>query len=208
MQLTIDNSKRYGVQAAVQSNAHRRAASISHHLEGLHPGPELSGMLRPVQTPNTVDADVFPPLRAQTTEQSIFLPYVTEDIAFEEEYEEYLRWSEHGGSPSSAGHVGTGGSSAWARLPELVHDIADNISDSESIVSINELGDDARLDVTKEVRDVPDENVNNWEVSTHLFVCALHTINELLPAYESEDYGGADQVSRGSRCAPPVVWLG
>ena len=115
-------------------------------------------MLRPVQTPNTVDADVFPPLRAQTTEQSIFLPYVTEDIAFEEEYEEYLRWSETSDTNAQ-------GSSAWSRLPELVHDLADNISDSESIVSIGELGEDARLDTAKETRDVPDENVNNWEVS-------------------------------------------
>ncbi len=142
----------------MQANAHRRTASLSHHLEGLHPGPELSGMLRPVQTPNMVDADVFPPLRAQTTEQSIFLPYVTEDIAFEEEYEEYLRWSENTDASAQ-------GTSAWARLPELMHDLADNISDSESIVSIGELGEDARLDSTKEARDVPNENVNNWEVS-------------------------------------------
>ena len=119
-------------------------------------------MLRPVQTPNTVDADVFPPLRAQTTEQSIFLPYVTEDIAFEEEYEEYLRWSEHSDTSSQ-------GSSAWARLPELVHDIADGISDSESIVSIGELNYDSRmLDAGGEKRNVPDENVNNWEVRAHL----------------------------------------
>ncbi|TBU49406.1 N1221-domain-containing protein [Dichomitus squalens] len=160
------NNKRYGVQSTVQSNAHRRAASISHHLEGLHPGPELSGMLRPVQTPNTVDADVFPPLRAQTTEPSIFLPYVTEDIAFEEEYEEYLRWSENSDTSSQ-------GSSAWSRLPELMHDIADGISDSESIVSIGELGDDARLDHTKEARDVPDENVNNWEHMSPKTMAAL-----------------------------------
>ena len=109
-------------------------------------------------TPNSLDAVVFPPLRAQTQDPSIFLPYVTEDIAFEEEYEEYLRWSEHSDTSSQ-------GSSAWARLPELVHDIADSISDSESIVSISELADDARLDTAKETRDVPDENVNNWEVS-------------------------------------------
>ncbi|KAI1795145.1 N1221-domain-containing protein [Ganoderma leucocontextum] len=160
------NSKRYGVQASVQSNAHRRAASLSHHLEGLHPGPELSGMIRPVQTPNTVDADVFPPLRAQTTEQSIFLPYVTEDIAFEEEYEEYLRWSETSDTSSQ-------GSSAWARLPELIHDIADGISDSESIVSIGELGEDARLDTAKGTRDVPDENVNNWEHMSPKTMAAL-----------------------------------
>ena len=187
--MPTDNNKRYGVQSNVQSNAHRRAASISHHLEGLHPGPELSGMLRPVQTPNTVDADVFPPLRAQSTEPSIFLPYVTEDIAFEEEYEEYLRWSKHSDTSSQ-------GSSAWARLPELVHDIADSISDSESIVSISELADDARLDTAKETRDVPDENVNNWEVSDrfeyHAWAALLRIRNAV--AYEPEDDGCARQV--------------
>ena len=137
---------------------------MSHHLEGLHPGPELSSMLRPVQTPNTVDADVFPPLRAQTTEPSIFLPYVTEDIAFEEEYEEYLRWSEHTAADAAGMGASVGAAPAWARLPELVHDIADGISDSESIVSIGDLNDDSRIEVGGEKRDVPDENVNNWEV--------------------------------------------
>ncbi|KAI0324956.1 N1221-domain-containing protein [Cubamyces sp. BRFM 1775] len=160
------NNKRYGVQATPQSNAHRRAASISHHLEGLHPGPELSGMLRPVQTPNNVDADVFPPLRAQTTEPSIFLPYVTEDIAFEEEYEEYLRWSDENSE------TGSQGSTAWHRLPELVHDIADGISDSESIVSIGELPDEGRGS-GKEDRDIPDENVNNWEHMSPKTMAAL-----------------------------------
>ncbi|OJT13078.1 Striatin-interacting protein 1 -like protein [Trametes pubescens] len=160
------NNKRYGVQATVQPNAHRRAASISHHLEGLHAPAELSGMLRPVQTPNTVDADVFPPLRAQTTEPSIFLPYVTEDIAFEEEYEEYLRWSDEHSSTSSRS------SNAWHRLPELVHDIADSISDSESIASIGELSDEARAAGEKD-RDLPDENVNNWEHMSPKTMAAL-----------------------------------
>ncbi|OSD04155.1 N1221-domain-containing protein [Trametes coccinea BRFM310] len=162
------NNKRYGVQATPPTNAHRRAASISHHLEGLHPGPELSGMLRPVQTPNNVDADVFPPLRAQTTEPSIFLPYVTEDIAFEEEYEEYLRWSDENSE------TGSQGSTAWHRLPELVHDIADGISDSESIGSIGELTDEAR-GTGKEDRDTPDENVNvnNWEHMSPKTMAAL-----------------------------------
>lgn len=159
-----DNTKRYGAAAAHLSNGHRRTSSLSHHLEGLHPGPELSGIIRPVGTPNTVDADVFPPLRAQQPDPSIFLPYVTEDIAFEEEYQEYLSdlgWSDQ---PVSAGEATTGSNaSAWSRLPEL--DIADNISDSESIVSIGELGDEARLNVDREDRDVPDENLNNWEVS-------------------------------------------
>ena len=137
--------------------------SLSHHLEGLHPGPELSGIIRPVGTPNTVEADVFPPLRAHAPDPTTFLPYVTEDIAFEEEYEEYLSdlgWSDS--QNSSSGY--TGGTSAWSRLPELASDISDGISDSESIVSIGELGDEARLDVNREDRDIPDENLNNWEV--------------------------------------------
>lgn len=148
---------------------HKRATSISHHLEGLHPGPELSGLIRPAGTPNTSDADVFPPLRAHAAESSTnFLPYITEDIAFEEEYEEYLSdlgWTDQHYTPGQVPLFDRGGTSAWSRLPEYATDIADGISDSESIVSIGELGDTARLDVGKDDRDVPDENVNNWEVS-------------------------------------------
>ena len=57
-----------------------------------------------------------------------------------------------------------GGASAWRRLPEFASEIADGISDSESVVSIGELGDDTRLDVDRDNRAVPDENLNNWEV--------------------------------------------
>ena len=126
-------------------------------------------------TPNTVDADVFPPLRAQQPDPSIFLPYVTEDIAFEEEYQEYLLdvgWSEQ---PATAGEVPGSNASAWSRLPEL--DIADNISDSESIVSIGELGDEARLNVDRDERDVPDENLNNWEVSIIFYYAGSRNIH-------------------------------
>ena len=176
---------------------------MSHSLDGLHPGPELSGMLRPVQTPNTVDADVFPPLRAQTTEQSIFLPYVTEDIAFEEEYEEYLRWSDEHSDTSSQG------SSAWARLPELVHDIADSISDSESIVSISELNDDTRLESGKEARDVPGENVNNWEVSGALR-SVLPTVTSgaerARTAHEPQNHGCADEVACAWKAVELRLW--
>lgn len=38
------------------------------------------------------------------------------------------------------------------------------MSDSESVVSIGDLGDENRLDPTRE-GEVVDENVNNWEVS-------------------------------------------
>ncbi|KAH9844211.1 N1221-domain-containing protein [Rhodofomes roseus] len=172
------NTKRYGAAAAQHPGMHKRAASISHHLEGLHPGPELSGLIRPAGTPSTSDADVFPPLRAHAVEHSqSFLPYTTEDIAFEEEYEEYLSdlgWSDNkhhtqGQTPFFA----PGGTSAWSRLPEYAADIADGISDSESIVSIGELGDAARLDVGKDDRDVPDENVNNWEHMSPKTMAAL-----------------------------------
>lgn len=175
-----DNTKRYGAVASAQHpGMHKRAASISHHLEGLHPGPEISGLSRPAGTPNTSDADVFPPLRAHAAESSSsFLPYITEDIAFEEEYEEYLSdlgWSDDQHyTPGQVPLFDRGGTSAWSRLPEYASDIADGISDSESIVSIGELGDAARLDVGKDDRDVPDENVNNWEVSRSSIVpCPL-----------------------------------
>ncbi|TFY81816.1 hypothetical protein EWM64_g2205 [Hericium alpestre] len=166
------NNKRYGQQAAQPHNqAHRRSVSMSHHIEGLHPGPELSGLLRPVGTPNVVEADVFPPVRAQAPDPNIFLPYITEDIAFEEEYEEYLSdlgWSD---SHSSRGPAG-GGHSAWHRLPELASELADGISDSESIVSIGELNDDTR-DLGRDDRDSSDENLNNWEHMSPKTMAAL-----------------------------------
>ncbi|THH02760.1 hypothetical protein EW026_g128 [Hermanssonia centrifuga] len=168
------NTKRYGISGTYQANAvHRRTGSLSSHIEGLHPGPELSGIIRPAGTPNTVDADVFPPLRAHAPDPSIFLPYVTEDIAFEEEYEEYLSdlgWSDH---QTSEGLPTVSGSSAWSRLPEFATDIADSISDSESIVSIGELGDDARLDAGRDDREVPNENLNNWEHMSPKTMAAL-----------------------------------
>jgi hypothetical protein len=135
-------------------------------MEGLHPGPELANVMRPVGTPNIVDADVFPPSRSQAPDPSIFLPFVTEDIAFEEEYEEYLSdlgWAEESSHDNRPLFGGTP-SNAWERLPQFASDIADGISDSESVVSIGDLADDARLDAA----DAVDENLNNWEVSVYL----------------------------------------
>ncbi|KAI0687217.1 hypothetical protein BC835DRAFT_1419931 [Cytidiella melzeri] len=168
------NTKRYGAAAThLSTGGHRRTSSLSHHLEGLHPGPELAGIIRPVGTPNTVDADVFPPLRAQQPDPSIFLPYVTEDIAFEEEYQEYLLdlgWSEQ---PAASGDAPvTSNVSAWSRLPEF-SDIGDGISDSESIVSIGDLGVETRLDTGRDEREVPDENLNNWEHMSPKTMAAL-----------------------------------
>jgi len=167
------NNKRYGTQVSNQhGQAHRRSVSMSHHLEGLHPGPELSGLIRPLGTPNIVDADVFPPSRSQAPDPSIFLPYITEDIAFEEEYEEYLSdlsWPEQ--EPTDGQQL-FGGTSAWGRLPEFAADIADGISDSESVVSIGDLGD-ARLDIDRDSRAEPDENMNNWEHMSPKTMAAL-----------------------------------
>jgi hypothetical protein len=121
-------------------------------------------LVRPVGTPNVVEADVFPPLRAQAQDPSSnFLPFIAEDIAFEEEYEEYLSDLGMGEQTWGEGHH-VGGNSAWHRLPELAADLADGISDSESVVSIGEIGDDARLDIPSEDSPVADDNVNNWEV--------------------------------------------
>lgn len=165
---SLDNNKRYGPQApSQQSQAHRRSVSISHNMEGLPPGLDLGNIIRPIGTPNVVEADVFPPPRSQAPDPSIFLPYTTEDLAFEEEYEEYLSdlgWSDDQSGLPPFGTISMGGN-AWQRLPELVSSIADNISDSESVVSIGDLGDDSRLDVGRDDRDIPDENLNDWEVS-------------------------------------------
>ncbi|KAF7331855.1 hypothetical protein MKEN_00065600 [Mycena kentingensis (nom. inval.)] len=133
------NTRRYGAAAAPSQHGqmHRRSGSMSHHIENLYPGADI-GMIRPIGTPNIVDADVFPPPRSQAPDTSIFLPYITEDIVFEEEYEEYL--SDLGSQEQSDGPL------SWHRLPVTE---ADGISDSESIV--------------RDDPEVVDENLNNWE---------------------------------------------
>jgi len=156
------NTHRYGPVATANQHAmHRRSGSISHHIEGLHPGPELSALIRPAGTPNIVEADVFPPSRSHAPDPSIFLPFIAEDIAFEEEYEEYL--SDIGWTVDQAGESQGfgGGTSAWHRLPELISEMTEGISDSESIVSIGDLGDDASAN--RDEKDAVDENLNNWE---------------------------------------------
>ncbi|ETW83843.1 HAM-2, protein required for hyphal anastomosis [Heterobasidion irregulare TC 32-1] len=166
------NTKRYGQPSSHPvSHTHRRSVSMSHTLESLH-GSELQGLVRPVGTPNVVEADVFPPLRAQAPDPNIFLPYITEDIAFEEEYEEYL--SDLGWSDSQP-HVSDGppiSSSRWHRLPDFASDLADGISDSESIVSIGELGDEGR-DTGRDDRESTDANLNNWEHMSPKTMAAL-----------------------------------
>ncbi|KAF9076476.1 hypothetical protein BDP27DRAFT_1442530 [Rhodocollybia butyracea] len=168
------NTKRYGpsITANQHGAIHRRSGSVSNHIEGLHPGPELSSIIRPIGTPNIVDADVFPPARSQAPDPSIFLPYIPEDISFEEEYEEYI--SDLGWSDEQTDGSLFSGSSAWARFPaQFAADIADGISDSESIVTIGDLGDETRLDSSRDDPDVVDENLNNWEHMSPKTMAAL-----------------------------------
>ena len=209
-----DNTRRYG-PSTVQSTgreSHKRSASLSVPFDGLHPGPELSAMMRPVGTPNHVDVDVFPPLRAQAPDPSTFLPYATEDIAFEEEYEEYL--SDLTKSEDTSGTTGAalfGGTSAWHRLPHIGDEIADGISDSESIASIGDLGD-ARLDVGNDSdKDSVDENRNNWEVSRSTVSCVVlvssnYGIQHMSPktraALPKSPVGGHRRSSSGSSLRP------
>jgi hypothetical protein len=109
------------------------------------------------------------------------LPFIPEDAAFEAEYEEYL--SDLGerddyqaeaadalfqplpgvgmGREENVG-VGEGGESAWRQLSKMSSGLADGISDSESIGSINILGDESRSEGSE--AGSLDENLNNWEV--------------------------------------------
>jgi len=49
------------------------------------------------------------------------------------------------------------------------------------VVSIGDLGDDSRLDVGRDDRDIPDENLNDWEVSQRLNIQReLYLIHGLL----------------------------
>ena len=157
-----------------------------HYLEGLQPDPSLASLIRPLGTPNVVDSDVFPPSRSQAPNPSIFLPYTTEDLAFEEEYEEYL--SDLGLSDDYQHAIPEAqGTSAWHRLPEYVSEMTDNISDSESIVSIGDLG---VTNQNKDDSETVDENLNNWEVCRPC-VAFAGTGTDVFTAHEPEDDGGA-----------------
>jgi hypothetical protein len=144
------------------------------HLPEAHfGGGDLANVNRPLASPH-IEMDVFPPLRSRVTDPSVFTPYIPEDIAFEEEYEDYLHDlnqddPSQGLDPPIAGfwpHDGAARlSSAWQqRIEDFAGNVGDGISDSESIVSIGELGDEARNDGSLSDSDAMDENLNNWEV--------------------------------------------
>ncbi|CEL63764.1 Striatin-interacting protein 1 homolog OS=Danio rerio GN=strip1 PE=1 SV=1 [Rhizoctonia solani AG-1 IB] len=178
------NTKRYGAAAAVPpSQQHRRNSSQSvPTLDALGVGG--ADVPRPHGTPNTpAEADVFPPLKSRVTDPSHFLPFIPEDAAFEAEYEEYL--SDLGEQDNyqieaadalipphslveqrEIGGDEIGGVSAWKQLSKMSSaaeaGLADGISDSESIGSINILGDETRSESDISEADSTDENTNNW----------------------------------------------
>ena len=142
---------------------HRRSSSLS------VPNPEMSpdfGIRQQIQSP-PAQQDVFPPLRSQAADPSIFMPYPTEDIAFEEEYEEYLfdlnsSGSAPGTQESSA--LYNAARASWNRLPNE-RPIGDGISDSESVASIRigELSERTLGDGKAESQDDSEVGKNNWE---------------------------------------------
>ncbi|KAG8889650.1 Factor arrest protein 11 [Tulasnella sp. 332] len=167
------NSKRYGNSGISHAQAamHRRASSQSvPQLDGLPVGPELANLNRSGPSPK-LDADVFPPLKSRAPDPSIFLPYTGEDIAFEDEYEDYL--SDLGDEAHAEVDLGFGlpgenvsrATSAWRRLNSYPTEITDGISDSESVVSIGDLGDDRAGDGSQsdDSSSVSDDGANSWE---------------------------------------------
>jgi len=205
--------KRYGAAATAntnQSNMHRRTSSHSvPPLEGLHGGPELAHLQRSVSGGQNIDPDVFPPVRSRARDPAIFLPYIPEDIAFEDEYEEYLHdlglSDDH---PGLSGSPSSQGLSAWQRLSMFTPaDIGtDTISDSESIVSIGELGPEQRSEDAALAGH--DENVNDWEVielSVKFHYIRLN--NSCFIAYESENHGGSSQVTCWDTSLKFRVWV-
>jgi len=169
------NGKRYGQAVSTSAHpAHRRGSSISMP----NPDPSLANveiphLNRPLASPH-MEMDVFPPLRSRAADPSVFTPYIPEDIAFEEEYEDYLSdligddpSRAEGLDPSLIGFRPLGSqtdlSSAWQRIEDFAGNIADGISDSESIVSIGEIGEEGRDNLGASDPEAIDENLNNWE---------------------------------------------
>lgn len=183
-------------------------------------GAELSAVNRSGISPH-IEPDIFPPIRSQAPEYSPFLPYIPEDIAFEEEYQDYLSdlgdddlsHMEQMEDESFDGHLqNTRALSAWRKLADFSGDLADGISDSESIVSIGELEVDGSMGV--------DENKNNWEVCNSE-ISILHDrfdIPHRYQAFEPQDSCcDAEVTSRwcttyklwGVRASPSyTVWVG
>ena len=180
----VDNVKRYGATQTNPQPSHRRTTSQSLHTGDPHlHNPDMNGINRPLNSPN-LETDVFPPLRSRVSDPSSFVPYTSEDMGFEEEeYEDYLLDLNSDDQPAEPpfpgfwSHEGGGElASAWHRIESLAGGLADDISDSESVVSIGDLGEEVRNNGTASEGEGEsvDQNVNNWEVSKPILL--LHPL--------------------------------
>lgn len=148
--------KRYGyVPPKINPEQHQRSSSLSMVDPGMSPEPLAS---HPLASPAA--SDVFPPPRSQASDPSIFMPYPSEDLAFEEEYEEYLFDLQHSNPPDM---VTTDSAPSWTEIPND-QPIGEGISDSESVVSI---GDNMPVDNTgpdgnTELQEDSEVGKNNW----------------------------------------------
>ncbi|KAF8760204.1 hypothetical protein RHS01_01502 [Rhizoctonia solani] len=169
--------------AVPPSQQHRRNSSQSvPTLDAL--GVAGADVPRPHGTPSTpAEADVFPLSNHVLRILHISYPLSPKMFAFEAEYEEYLSdLGEQDNYQTEAadalipphslieqregGADEIGGVSAWKQLSKMSSaaeaGLADGISDSESIGSINILGDETRSESDISEADSADENTNNW----------------------------------------------
>lgn len=210
----IDNVKRYGVALSTPAQStHRRTQSQSHPPEPSLNNPELNSINRPPVSPS-LEMDVFPPLRSRISDPSSFIPYMLEDTVYEEEYEDYLldlSQEDQPGEPPFPGFWSQDSSgalaSAWHRVETLAGGLADDISDSESVVSIGDLGEEVRpgeggsdteSESGSELGHLEDSNVNNWE----------HMSPKTLKALSQSPSGARRSSSGASGNLRPVIPFG
>lgn len=156
----LDDYKRYGyVPPKISADQHQRSSSLSMADPAMSPEPQAS---HPLASPAAID--VFPPPRSQAADPSIFMPYPSEDLAFEEEYEEYLFDLQHSNAPPDM--VTTDSAPSWTEIPND-QPIGEGISDSESVVSIGDglPADNTGPDGKTVLQEDSEVGKNNWEVS-------------------------------------------
>ncbi|PVF94747.1 hypothetical protein CPB86DRAFT_808407 [Serendipita vermifera] len=186
--------KRYGhVPPKVNSDQHQRSASLSIADPAMSPEIQIP---HPIASPAA--ADVFPPLRSQAADPSIFMPYPSEDIAFEEEYEEYLFDLHHSSAPPDM--VTTDRAPSWTELPND-QPLGEGISDSESVASI---GDDLTVDNTGPdgktvLREDTEVGKNDW---AHM---SPKTLNALPKSPAKSPAGGGGRRSSSGTGLRPVL---
>ncbi|CAG7848847.1 SubName: Full=Probable Protein required for hyphal anastomosis (HAM-2) {ECO:0000313/EMBL:CCA68099.1} [Serendipita indica DSM 11827] len=184
--------KRYGyIPPKVSSDQHQRSTSISMGDPPL--SPEIQ-MANPLASPAA--SDVFPPPRSQAADPSIFMPYPSEDLAFEEEYEEYLFDLHSSSVPPDM--VTTDTAPAWTELPSD-QPLGDGLSDGESVASLgDELEDKTGPDGETLLPSDTEVGKNNWEHMSPKTLGALPKSPAKSPA------GGGRRSSSGSSLRPVI----